>query len=114
MEYSLNDTIVKISKNTSNLSGLVPKIISIENNNGLKINSIEFNSTTKLVTITFPYTGSFPFAINDKILVENVKVLDGESKGYNSEIYNYELFTIQQLTEDVGLGQGTVTYSLKD
>lgn len=114
LEYSLNNTVVRIAKNTSNLSGLIPKIIPIENNNGLKINSIEFNSNTKLVTITFPYTGSFPFSLNDKILIENVKVLDNESKGYNSENYNYEIFTIQQLTEDIGLGQGTVTYSLKD
>jgi hypothetical protein len=114
LEYSLNNTVVKIVKNTSTLSGLIPKIIPIENNNGFKINSIEFNSTTKLVTITFPYTGDFPFSLNDKILIENAKVSDSESKGYNSENYNYELFTIEQLTVDVGLGQGTLTYSLKD
>ncbi|MFZ9376832.1 MAG: hypothetical protein ACO25K_06880, partial [Candidatus Fonsibacter ubiquis] len=32
LEYSLDDTIVKIIKNTSSLSGLVPKIIPIQNN----------------------------------------------------------------------------------
>ena len=114
LEFSLDDTIVKIVKNTSSLSGLVPKIIPIENNNGFRINAIEFNSVTNLVTITFPYTGDFPLSIGDKILIENVKITDSEDKGYNSENYNYALFSILELTEDIGLGQGTITYSLED
>jgi len=113
LEFSLSDTNVKILKNTSNLSGLTPKIIPTNNNNGFRIINVVSNSIG-IVTTTFTYNGDFPFVEGDNVLIENVKVLNNEDKGYNSENYRYSLFSVLSATPNPGLGEGTITYSLND
>jgi hypothetical protein len=116
LEYNLGDSQVTILKNTYGLYNTKPKILPIQNSNGVGISLISYNSTTKNVTVTlavgFSTSNSFPFAVNDKVLIENISIgVGSDSKGYNSENYDYQLFTINSITENIG-GFGQVTYSL--
>ena len=118
LKYSLGDSEVSILKNTNGISNLIPTIIPTKNSNGVGINSLSYNSSKKDVTVTlssgFSDTDSFPFKVNDKVLIENVSIGVGSTeRGYNSENYNYQLFTITSTDENIG-GIGTVTYSMSE
>jgi len=116
--YSLGDNYVTILNNTYRLNDIDPIIIPTQNSNGVGISSILYNSTTKDVTATlsvgFSTASAFPFAVNDKVLVENISVgINSTGKGYNSENYNYQLFTITAINANIG-GTGSVTYNLSN
>ena len=116
LRYSLGDSQVKILKNTFGINNSLPTIIPIENTNGVGIGTVQFNTVTKIVTVTlsvgFSTANSFPFNVNDKVLIENVSVGVGSTgKGYNSKEYNYNLFTLTSVTPNLG-GIGSVSYSL--
>ena len=116
LRYSLGDTQVTILRNTFGINNSLPTILPTENTNGVGINSISFNNSTKSVTVRlsvgFSTANSFPFQINDKVLIENVSVGVGSTgKGYNSKDYNYNLFTLTSVTPNLG-GIGSVSYSL--
>lgn len=117
LKYSLGDTYVTILNNTYRLSDIDPIILPIQNSNGVPIDTINYNSTTKDVTIIlsvgFSTENSFPFDVNDRILVENVSVgISSIGKGFNSENYNYQLFTITSVDENLGGLYGSITYNL--
>jgi hypothetical protein len=119
LKYTLGDNNVKILKNTYGLNNITPKIIPIQNSNGVGISSIQFNSTSKDVTVTlsvgFSVANDFPFKVNDKVLIENVSVgIESTGKGFNSENYNYSLFTITTVDANIGGNIGTVTYNLSN
>jgi len=105
---------VEILSNTKTLYG-PPKIIAINNNNGIGVTNISFNSTTKLVTINlaagFSTAREFPFNVGDKILIEGVGIVSTGS-GYNSSNYNYELFTLTGVTSAIGGSTGTLSFKL--
>jgi len=116
LRYSLGDVYVTILNNTYRLSDVDPIILPIQNSNGVSIDTIDYNSVSKDVTITlnvgFSTENSFPFAVSDKILIENVSVgVQTVGKGFNSEDYGYRLFTITSVDENLG-GYGTITYNL--
>ena len=116
LRYTLGKTNVEILRNAYSLNNVTPKILPIQNSNGVGIGSISYNSSTKEVTVKlsvgFSTAESFPFGVNDKVLIENVSVGVGSTGiGYNSENYNYTLFTLTSVTENRG-GIGSVTYSL--
>ena len=117
LRYNIADKSVSILKNTKGLFATTPKIIPTQNCNGVGISSVSYNSSTKDVTVTlsvgFTTVSGFPFSVNDKILVEGVSVGSAlTSKGYNSENYNYELFTVKSITPNYG-GQGaSIVYNL--
>ncbi len=116
LKYNLSDTQVTILNNAYGLYNVTPKILPTQNSNGVGIASIRYNSLTNDVTVTlsvgFSTADSFPFKVNDKVLIENVSVGGGSTtKGYNSENYNYTLFTLKSVTENRG-GIGSVTYNL--
>ena len=118
LKYSLGDSEVLILKNSNGISNLIPTIIPTKNSNGVGISSLSYNSSNKDVTVTlssgFSDTNSFPFKINDKVLIENISIGVGSTeRGYNSENYNYQLFTITSTDENIG-GIGTVTYSMSE
>ena len=128
LRFTLGKNNVEILKNAYSLNNVTPKIVPIQNTNGVGIGSISYNSSTKEVTVTlsvgFSTAESFPFAVNDKVIIENVNVkrsIDADGAvgvgttiiGYNSENYNYPLFTLTSVTENRG-GIGSVTYSLND
>ena len=117
LRYNLGDTQVTILRNAYGLNNVTPTIIPVQNSNGVGISSVGFNTTTNDVTVTlsvgFSTANSFPFAINDKILIENISVGVGStSKGYNSVDYDYQLFTINYVDANLGGNNATVRYSL--
>lgn len=116
LNYELGNSEVEILKNSSSLSNSEPIILPTQNSNGVGISSIFYNSSTKNVTVTlstgFSTIDTFPFSINDEVLIENVSVtLGSNGKGFNSENYNYATFTITNIDPNIG-GIGSVTYNL--
>jgi hypothetical protein len=119
LKFTLGNNKVEILKNTFGLNNVTPTILPIQNSNGVGISSVGFNATTKNVTVTlsvgFSTVNSFPFAVNDKILIENVSVgVASTGRGFNSENYNYQLFTLTSVTENLGGLGGSVTYNLDE
>jgi len=115
--YTIGDNNVTIRKNTTELNNATPKIIPTNNSNGVKINNIVFNNSSKDVTVTlgasFSDPEDFPFEIGSKVLIEGISVGVGSTgKGYNSSNYDYSLFTITAIDPNIGGANGIVTYSL--
>jgi len=115
LKYSLIDDYVTILNNTYRLNDITPIIIPTQNSNGVGISSISYNSITKNVTVRlsveFSTASSFPFSVNDKILIENISVgILSTAKGFNSENYGYQLFTINSIDPNIG----SITYNLGD
>ena len=96
LHYDLGDTQVTILNNTTGMYEIKPTIIPTQNTNGVGISSLTFNSSTKVVRLylnqTFSTSREFPFAVGEKILVENVNIGTGSSGvGYNSVDHDYTL-----------------------
>ena len=118
LKYTLGDTNVTILKNTFGMSNVTPTIIPIHGSNGVGISTVGFNTISKEVSVTlsvgFSTINSFPFAANDKVLVENVSVGVGTTGlGFNSVDYGYKLFEVTSVDENLG-GIGTVYYNISD
>ena len=114
LRYSLGDSEVTILRNTSGINNVVPTILPTRNSNGVGISTVGFNTVTKDVTLTMSvgFSTSFPFSVDDKVLVENISVGVGSTgKGFNSENYNYKLFTLTGVTPNIG-GIGSITYNI--
>ncbi len=110
---------VEIIKNTDGIYGAKPKIIPVNNSNGIPISNITFNGTTKNVTVelgvSFSYGQVFPFNVGDEVLVENVSVGSATTaKGYNSKNYNYALFTVTSVNPQYGGSGATIVYNLSN
>ena len=117
LRFELGSTEVKILKNSFSLYDVTPTIIPINNSNGVGINTISFNTTTKDVTVGFNtgFSDLFPFSVGDKVLIENTSVGVGSTaRGYNSSAYDYELFTIKSVNPALGGNTGQVTYNISD
>ena len=116
LKYTLGDSKVTILKNTFSLNSVTPTIIPTQNTNGVGIGSISYNPTNKKVTVRlsvgFSTADTFPFAVNDRVIIENIGVGVGSTgKGYDSKNYNYTLFTLTDVDQNIG-GIGSVSYSL--
>jgi len=119
LEYKINPPQVNILKNTTSLYNIPPKIIPINNVNGVGISSIRFVPSTKDVIVTlgssFSNSSDFPFVIGDKVLIEGVSVGIGSTgKGYNSDVYDYALFTLVAIDSNIGGIGATVVYNLSN
>jgi len=119
LRYNIGDNEVTIFRNTKGINNTKPNIIPTNNSNGIGINSISFNSSTKQVTVglavSYSSSADYPFAVGDKVLIENTSVGVGTtSKGYNSSSYGYSLFTLISIDPNIGGANGTVTYSLEN
>jgi hypothetical protein len=117
LKFNVGSNKVEILKNTFTLNNVTPTILPIQNPNGVGISSIQYNSTTNDVTLVlsvgFSTINSFPFAVNDKVLIENISVGVGSTgKGFNSENYNYQLFTLTSVNQNLGASGGSVTYNI--
>ena len=115
--YNLGDSLVTIRKNSSSLNNAIPKIIPTNNSNGIKIDNITFNNSTKNVTVTigasFNDPEDYPFEVGSKVLIEGISVGVGSTgKGYNSSNYDYALFTLTAVDPNLGGSVGVVTYNL--
>ena len=115
-EYSLGDSNVTILSNTRGINNSTPSILPIRNSNGVGISTVGFNTITKDVTVDlsvgFSASENFPFVVGDKVMIENVSIA-GTDKGYNSKDYGYKLFTLTEVTPNIG-GLGSVKYNLAD
>ena len=113
-EFGRNDVIIR--NNTFGMYDTTPVILPTDNSNGVGIRTISYNNSTKKVTVGlstgFSTSESFPFQVNDRVLIENISVGVGSTgKGFNSEKYNYQLFTLTDVDSNIG-GIGSVSYSL--
>ena len=118
LQYDYINKDVKILSNFANLNSVTPKIIPINNSNGVGISSVGFNTVTKDVTVKlsvgFSTLSSFPFSVNDNILVENISVgINSIGRGYNSSDYDYTLFKVTAVSPNIG-GIGSITYNLSE
>jgi hypothetical protein len=116
--YNLGDTNVYIVRNSAKLSENIPTIIPTNNTNGIGINSISYNQSTKDVTVslgtTYSNSSDYPFSVGDEVLIEGISVGVGNTyRGYNSKSYTYSLFKLTSVDANVG-GTPTVTYSLAE
>ena len=118
--YELGDTQVTINQNTTGMYNVTPEIIPTNNSNGVGIASLAYTPSTKTVRLfldsTFSDLSAFPYNVGSKIFVENLNVGVGTTaKGYNSEDYSYQYFTVTASDPNLGGGSGAyVDYSLKD
>jgi len=117
LTYELGDSEVTILKNTKGIRGVAPTIIPTSNSNGVGINSLSYDSSTKEVTVglavSYSSTSLYPFVVGDKVLVENTSVGIGTTlRGFNSSAYNYARFTITSIDANIGGANGTITYSV--
>ena len=109
---------IEILKNTNGMNNVSPTIIPTESGSGVGINLISYHSPSGIATATlsvgFSTVNSFPFSIGDKVLVENVSVGVGSTgKGFNSSEYDYKLYTLTGVTENLG-GIGNISFNMSE
>tara|TARA_R100000027_G_scaffold16248_1_gene11619 strand:+ start:1229 stop:14104 length:12876 start_codon:yes stop_codon:yes gene_type:complete len=111
--YSLGDPEVTILNNTRGINNTTPSILPVDNSNGIGISTVGFNTITNDVTVflSVGFSDSFPFAVGDRVMVEKVVSTGATIKGYNSKDYDYKLFTLTDVTPNLG-GIGSVTYNV--
>ena len=117
LKYTLGNSKIEILNNSAGMSLLPPTILPIENSNGVGISTISYNPNTADVTVElnvgFSTADTFPFNVNDKVMVENISVGVGSTGlGYNSVNYNHQLFTITETHPNIGGIGATVTYNM--
>ena len=119
LKYTLGDSNVEILTNTYGLYPVNPKIVPINNSNGVGINSAIYNSSNKTAQIFFnrPFKtlADFPFQVNDLVFIENTSVgIATTGSGYNSADYSYQYFPIVSIDPNVGGTNGSITYDMSD
>lgn len=119
LSYDIRNKKVEIITNTKSLYNVEPRIIPINNSNGVGISSVFFDTSTKDVIVTlgssFSNAADFPFDIGTRVFVEGISVgVNSTGKGYNSDGYNYSFFTITNTDPNIGGADPTVTYNLTE
>jgi len=116
LDFDQKNYTIKIIKNSKGFYNVTPRIIPVQNTNGVGISSISYNNSNKEVTVTFnrefPTENEFPFNLNDKILIEGISILESSGIGYNSKNYNYQLFTVKEISS--AGPNPTLKYSLEN
>jgi len=119
LNYELGDTHVTILNNSTGMYEIKPTIIPTQNTNGVGISSLTYNNATKIARLylnqTFSTSREFPFAVGEKILIENINVGTGSSGvGYNSVDHGYTLFPVTAVLPQLGGTGAYIEYSLSD
>ncbi len=119
LDYELDDTEVTIVENTISLNNVTPEIIPINNSNGFGISSISYNSVSKIVRLSlskqFSDPQDWPFKVGETVIVENIAIgFNTTGKGYNSENYDYALFTLTATDSNLGGSGSYIEYDLSD
>lgn len=116
LKFKDNESELQIVKNSNGFNNSKPIILPINNSNGVGIQNIDYDFGTKIARVylnqQYSELEDFPFEILDKVLIENIATLDG--KGYNSEFYNYRLFTLINIDRNLGGAQSYVEFSFVD
>lgn len=115
LNYELSNNSITILRNTKGIYNKTPKIIPTQNSNGIRIKNLIYDFDTEIVTATlnvyYDSIDDYPFRIGDKIIVEGVKIKDGEGfVGYNSSNHNYDLFEIVDIESLFGRDESIVKY----
>ena len=114
---SVGVSSINIVENTKRLQDPYPSVIPIHNSNGVGIQTVGFTTSNATVELTldkdFSTGQEFPFAIGDKVLVEGVGIAT-TGFGYNSSEYNYNLFTLNSITPNIGGADPKVTFVLEN
>lgn len=88
---------VEVIQSPKGLSSIEQHIKSINNSNGITINSIQ-SSGSGIVTcvLTTPISGfsTSVFSVGEKIFVEGIQKYGTDGDGFNSSDYGYEFFTV--------------------
>jgi len=103
---------VSIIQNATGLKNDI-KLVSTNNSNGYDIDTVSFNTSTKIVTLTLNTnlpTNKFVFNTGQKIFVEGLTSYSGilTTSGYNSSDHSYELFEIV----GVNTSSRTISYQI--
>lgn len=118
LRYDIENIKVDIIKNTKGLYNSEPRIVPINNSNGVGISSVTYDSITgnakAYIKREFSDIETFPFFIGDKVLIEGISIKESNRKGYNSKNYNYSLFTIVGVQTSLGGSGAYVEYSLNE
>ena len=119
LRYTLGDSNVEILTNTYGLYPTNPRIVPINNSNGVGINSAIYNSTNKTAQVflnrPFKTLADFPFQVNDLVFIENTSVgIATTGSGYNSSDYSYQYFPIVSIDPNIGGSNGSITYDMSD
>ncbi len=128
LRYELGDEEVTILQNTTGMYNLAPRIVPINNSNGIGIVSLSYTEATKTVKIylntTFSDASDFHYAVGEGVLIENLSVGVGSTgKGYNSANYptnitntqteyGYTYFTMTAAEGQIGGSGAYIEYSL--
>jgi hypothetical protein len=118
LRMTLGVSNVEILKNTKALSNVPPTIIPTGTDSGVGISTIEYFPATKdaLITLSAGFSADvgFPFAVGDKVLIENVSVGVGSTgTNFNSSDYDYKLFELTEVTPNLA-GIGSVRFNMSD
>ena len=110
-------TDIRVITRGGSLSSGDNDLIPIDNTNGVGIVSATYSDPTVTLRLQTPPTGfttsnPLPFAVGDKVFVENLGVTTGF--GYNSSDHGYEFFTLTGVNTAIGNANGaTITYEVK-
>ena len=120
LKFNAQTSKVDVLKNTNGIYNVTPTIIPVNNTNGYKILSLTYDDFTKNTTVVLDTVGfstitAFPFEIGSKFLIENLVTLNPESDlGYNSENYDYKLYTVVSSDPNIGGQIPSVTFNMED
>jgi hypothetical protein len=119
LAYDLGDEEVEIIDNSTGMYNVDPRIIPVNNSNGLGIASVSYDNSTKVVrayidrNFTTAEADQFNFPIGSKVLVENLSVGVGSTGvGYNSSDYEYTFFEVTGFDKKLDSVKPYVDYSL--
>jgi hypothetical protein len=117
----------KIIKNSSGFNDIEPKIITVNNSNGIGISTIFYDVALKRVTAflnsEFTNPDNFPVDINDQVLIENISITERSEDfepdgidyiGYNSDDYAYNSFTVVGFSTTIDDDAAYITYYIGD
>lgn len=113
LNYILGENFVEIIRNTTGIFNVTPRIVPINNSNGVNIINIEYNSNEKEIKVflrdSYSTINEFPFFNGDLVLIENTNILNNTGKSYNSSNYDYKLFPIKEIEPQLGGENANIT-----
>ncbi len=127
LDYDYLTGNVQVIKNSNGFNNVEPKIIPINNSNGIGISSITYDSILKEATATLNYSftnpDTFPVELSDKIFVENTSIIENSPdfnpngivyKGFNSNEYDYSTFDVVGLSTSTDGQKAYITFYIGD
>ena len=104
--FEIGNEELIILENSKGFYNAEPRIIPTNNANGVGINTISFDASSKEALVVFSDIFAddeeFPFEVDDEVFIENVSIFDGTGTGYNSVDYNYSYFKVTEINKSFG------------